>query len=73
MAAWRFRFSKMVRLGSLGAFETLGVRRKGGADRVPRFRVPNLAEETACWASATVLTCGMTTEAPASSAKPMAA
>lgn len=29
MAAWRFRFSWMVSLGSLGKAETLGIRRKG--------------------------------------------
>lgn len=50
-----------------------GNKRKGGAERVPRFLVPYLADETACCASATVSTCGMTIEAPASRAKPIAA
>lgn len=40
---------------------------------MPRFWTPYLAEEMACRALVTVLTCGMTTEAPASRAKPMVA
>ena len=73
MAAWRLTFSWRLRLGSLGTAVMPGIRRKGGAERVPRFLAPYLAEETACRASATVSTCGMTIEAPASRAKPIAA
>jgi hypothetical protein len=49
------------------------MKRAGGAERVPLRIAPNLAAETMWRACSTVSTCGTTMDAPASSAKPMAA
>ncbi len=68
MAAWSFRFSCMVFDLFMGMAVTSGIKRKGGAERVPRCLVPNFAAEQQCCASATVLICGSTREAPASRA-----
>lgn len=63
----------MLFAGLIGMSDSPGMRRKGGAERVPFCLEPNLAAETTWRASETVLTCGMMIEAPASRAKPIEA
>jgi hypothetical protein len=58
----------MVFFGSKGVSESPGIKRAGGAERVPFLTAPNLAAETMCFACSTVSTCGQTIDAPASSA-----
>jgi hypothetical protein len=73
IAAWSLTHSWRVLDGSRGVSERPGIRRAGGAERVPFRMAPYFAAETMCWACSTVSTWGQTIEAPASRAKPMAA